>query len=139
METIIQHHEAAGVLITRIFLGSLFFFQGFDAVFKVKVANVIEAYESSFESKGIPRILTVLGSWFTSYAELIGGILLIAGLFQYYALYLLGIDLVLASIAFGIVSPMWNMRFVFPRLALLIFLIVVPSAWDVYSLDHLLH
>jgi len=138
MELITQYHEAIGTLIARIFLGLLFFFQGLDAVFNVKIANVIAAYETSFEKKGIPRFLTVGGSWFTSYVELIGGALLVVGLFQCIALPLLGIALVIASIAFGIVSPMWDMRFVFPRLALLLFLLVAPSSWDLFSLDHLI-
>ena len=138
METLIQHHEAAAVLIARTLLGLLFFFQGYDAVFRVKIANVIETYETSFGHKGIPRFITVAGAWFTSYAELIGGLLLILGLFHYYALYLLGFNLVLASLAFSIVSPMWDMRFVFPRLVLLLFLVIVPPSWNVLSLDHLL-
>lgn len=138
METLIQHHEAAAVLIARTLLGLLFFFQGYDAVFRVKIANVITTYEESFENKGIPRFITAAGAWFTSYAELIGGLLLIAGLFQYYALYLLGLNLLIASLAFSMVSPMWDMRFVFPRLALLLFLIAVPASWDLFSLDHLL-
>ena len=139
MEAIIQHHEAAAVIIARVFLGLLFFFQGYDAVFNVKVKNVIEAYENSFANKGIPKFLTVCGSWFTSYAELIGGFLLVVGLFEYYALYLLGINLIIASIAFGITSPMWDMRFVFPRLALLIFLPVVPRSCDIWSLNNLIN
>ena len=139
MEAIIQHHEAAAVIIARVFLGLLFFFQGYDAVFNVKVNNIIEAYENSFANKGIPKFLTVCGSWFTSYVELIGGFLLVVGLFEYYALYLLGINLIIASIAFGITSPVWDMRFVFPRLALIIFLLVVPHSYDVWSLDNLIN
>ena len=138
METITQYHEVAAVFIARVFLGLLFFFQGYDAVFNVKVHNVIEAYENSFANKGIPRFLTVCGSWFTSYVELIGGFLLIIGLFEYPVLYLLGIDLIIASIGFGITKPMWDLRYVFPRLALLLFLIVVPITWDLWSLDNLL-
>ena len=93
MDSIIQYHDVAAVFIARVFLGLLFFFQGFDAVFNIKVRNVIEAYENSFANKGIPRFITVLGSWFTSYVELIGGFLLVFGLFEYCALYLLGLNL----------------------------------------------
>ncbi len=138
MDTLTQHHESIAALIARVFLGLLFFFQGYDAVFKVKTSNVIDTYESSFANKGIPHFFTVCGAWFTSYAELIGGLFLITGLFEYWSLSLLGLDLVVASIGFGIVSPMWDTRHVFPRLALLIFLLAIPPAWDHYSLDHLL-
>ncbi len=110
MPTLIQHHEIVAVLIARVFLGCLFFFQGYDAVFNIKIRNVIYTYQNTFASKGIPKFVTVLGSWFTSYSELICGFLLIIGLFKYYALYFLGMDVILASIAFGITTPMWDMR-----------------------------
>ncbi len=138
MDSIIQYHDVAAVFIARVFLGLLFFFQGFDAVFNIKVRNVIEAYENSFANKGIPRFITVLGSWFTSYVELIGGFLLVFGLFEYCALYLLGLNLMIASIAFGITSPIWDMRFVFPRLVLLLFLLLMPYTFHSWSLDTIL-
>jgi putative oxidoreductase len=138
MDSIIQYHDVAAVFIARVFLGLLFFFQGFDAVFNIKVRNVIEAYENSFANKGIPRFITVLGSWFTSYVELIGGFLLVFGLFEYCALYLLGLNLIIASIAFGITSPIWDMRFVFPRLVLLLFLLLMPYTFHSWSLDTIL-
>lgn len=137
MEQISQHHEAIATLVARVFLGLLFFFQGYDAVFNIKIKNIIHNYENSFQSKGIPKFLTVLGSWFTSCTELIAGMLLIFGAFKYYALYLLGLDLVIASIAFGVATPMWDMRYAFPRLALLLLLLIVPINWDLYSFDHL--
>ena len=138
MENIIQYHEVSAAFIGRVFLGLLFFFQGFDAVFKVKVKNVVEAYGNSFAEKGIPKPLTVLGSWFTSYIELIGGFLLVLGLFEYYALYFLGLNLIIASIAFGITNPMWDTRFVFPRLVLVLFLLEIPHSWNAWSIDNLL-
>lgn len=137
METIFQYHEVFGVFVARVFLGLLFLFQGYDAVFNIKIRNIIANYENSFQSKGIPRILTVIGSWFTSLTELIGGLLLVVGLFKYYALYLLGLDLIVASIAFGIAAPMWDMRYVFPRLALLLFLLLVHADYDLISFDYL--
>ncbi len=137
MESIYQSHEIAAVFLARVFLGFLFFFQGYDAVFKVKIKNVIETYQNTFNSKGIPKILTICASWFTSCTEFIGGILLIVGLFEYCALYLLGINLIIAAIGFGINTPMWDTRFVFSRLLLLLFLLVVPQTWNVWSLDNL--
>lgn len=137
METIINHTEYAA-FIARVFLGLLFFFQGYDAVVHIKVKRVIEAYQYSFENKGIPRFLTICGSWFTSYVELFGGALLLLGLLQPYVLYLLGLDLILVTIAFGIVKPMWDMRYVFPRLALLIFLLAMPQKNGIWSIDHLI-
>ena len=138
MESIIQHHEVVAAFIARVFLGSLFFFQGYDAVFNIKVKNVIETYEASFLQKGIPRFVTVCGSWFTSYVELRGGFLLIVGLFEYYSLYLLGINLLIVNVVFGISNPMWDMKYVSPRLALLLFLLIIPATWNMWSLDNLI-
>jgi len=138
MIAIIQYNEMAAVLLARLLLGILFFFQGYDAVFNVKIRNVIAAYENEFSNKGIPRFITVCGAWFTSCVELVAGILLFFGLFGYYPLYLLGIALVLASLAFSINNPMWDMRFAFPRMVLLIFLLVVPASWNTLTLDNLL-
>jgi putative oxidoreductase len=138
MEIISQYHESVATLVVRVILGLLFFFQGYDAIFNVRVENIIDNYDDPFESKGIPKFLTVIGSWFTSYAKLIGGTLLILGLFKYVALYLLGVDLIITSMAFSIAKPMWDMRHFFPRLALLALLLIVPPQWDIYSLDRLL-
>jgi uncharacterized membrane protein YphA (DoxX/SURF4 family) len=137
MESLTYYHEITAVFIARVFLGLLFFFQGYDAVFNVKIKNVINTYQDSFSNIGVPKFLTISGAWFTSFVELIGGLLLIFGVFEYYTLYLLGLDLLIASIAFGIATPMWDTRHVFPRLALLIFLLAIPTSWNVLSLDNL--
>jgi putative oxidoreductase len=135
VEIISQYHYIAASLIARVFLGCLFFFQGYDAVFKVKIKHVIGTFEDEFSRKGIPKSLTVLAAWFTSCTELIGGFLLIIGLFEYAALYLLGLNLIIAAIGFGINTPVWNTRHVFPRLVLILFLLAVPQSWNAASLD----
>jgi uncharacterized membrane protein YphA (DoxX/SURF4 family) len=137
METLTLYHEITAAFIARIFLGLLFFFQGYDAVFNVKIKNVVNTYQNSFSNIGIPKFFTICGAWFTSFVELIGGLLLVLGAVEYYTLYLLGLDLLIASIAFGIATPMWDTRHVFPRLALLIFLLAIPASWNVLSLDNL--
>lgn len=136
MQTLIQNHYTIAVLIARFFLGFLFFFQGYDAIVRVGIKNVIETFHIPLSAKGIPKTFTVIGVWFTSYIQLIGGLLLIIGFVKYYVLYLLGIDLIVASIAFGFIKPMWDMQFVFPRMVILIFLLIVPSQWDVFSVDY---
>ena len=130
--------EALAVFIARIFLGLLFFFQGFDAVFRIRVKGVIEEIREPLAQKGVPGFFITTGAWFTSWAELVGGILLVFGWLKSYAFCLLGADLIMASVAFGIIKPMWDMQFAFPRLALLLFLLVTPAGWDIYSLDHLI-
>lgn len=138
MEIINQYHEIAAIFIARVFLGILFFFQGYDAVFKIKVSNVIETYQNLFEGKRMPRILIVLASWFTSYTELFCGLLLIVGLFEYVALFLLGLNLITAAIGFGLNTPMWDSKHVFIRLILILLLLIAPDAWHAWSLDNLI-
>jgi putative oxidoreductase len=136
MQVLFLNHEIAATLIARVILGLLFFFQGYDAVFKIKISGVLATIEEPLSTIKAPLFLIVLGAYFTSYVELICGFLLIIGFLKYYALYLLGIDLIIASIAFGVIKPMWNMQHVFPRLVLLLFLLITPSQWDVISIDH---
>ncbi len=139
MHTLIYSHEALAVFIARVFLGLLFFFQGYDAVFKVRIKNIVETVERPFGEKGVPRFLTVAAAWFTSYSELIGGALLVVGLFEYFALFLLGANILVAAIGFGITNPVWDLQHVFPRLMLLLFLLLVPASWHAWSLDHLVN
>lgn len=138
MEILSQYHESIAIFIARTFLGCLLFFQGFDAVFKIKIRNVIETFRHDFANKGIPRFVTVIGSWYTSLTELICGAMLILGLFQYPALILLGLNLLMVAVAFGLNTAMWDTKYVLPRLILLLFLLIAPPAWDQWSLDVLI-
>jgi len=132
----IHAREMDAAFIARVFLGLVFFLQGYDKVFRMGVKQVIQTVHQPLSEKGVPKIFSVLGAYFTSYVELICGALLIIGFVKYYCLYLLGFDLLFAAFAFGIVEPVWDMKHIFPRLALLIFLLAIPSQWDVISLDH---
>ena len=135
-ELLSPEHFAA--LIPRLFLGMLFFFQGFDALFTIGLKDIGETYRSAFAEKGIPNILTSAGILFTTLTELFGGLLLVFGIYRYYTLYILGANLLAATMAFSIVKPMWDTKHVFPRLAVLTFLMLLPTHWDIYSLDHLI-
>ncbi len=138
MDLITQYHSLAAILIARVFLGVLFLFQGYDAVVQIGLKKVTDTYQEGFGSKGIPRTLTALAAFFTSYTALICGFLLVFGLFEIVALYLLGLNLLVAGIGFGIHTPVWDTRYVYPRLVLLLLLLLTPPAWHSWSLDHLL-
>lgn len=137
MEIIEQYHYASAITIARVFLGFLFLFQGYDAVVKIGMKTVINTYQERFIRRGVPRSLISLAALFTSYTELICGGLLIFGLFEICALYLLGLNLVIAGIGFGMNEPLWDTRNVFPRLVLLLLLLMTPTEWHSFSLDHL--
>jgi putative oxidoreductase len=131
------YNEMAAVLLIRIFLGILFFWQGFDKVFNLKIRGVIETFKHPLIEKHFPPFLIPLAAYYTSYIELIGGFLLIIGFAKYIVLYLLGIDLLMVSLAFSIIKPMWDLQQIFTRLVLIAALLVLPSHWDVISLDYI--
>ena len=128
--------EIDAAFIARVFLGFLFFLQGYDKVFRIGVKQVIQTIHEPLSSKGIPKIFSNVGAYFTSYVELICGAFLILGFLKYASLYLLGFDMLFVAIVFGIVEPIWDMKHIFPRLSLLLFLLILPSQWDVISIDH---
>ena len=125
-------------LLARVILGVLFLFQGIDKIFLVGVKEEITTIEPAYLKIKMPDFFIRLVAYFTSYAELIGGFLLIIGLFKCSALYLLGIDLFIVSVGMSLLNPVWKMDLVFPRLALLIFLLIYPASLDVITLQHLI-
>ncbi len=140
METLIPslHHQSALMLLLRIILGTLFLFQGIDKAFNLGISKVASSFQYELGTKKFPKWVLTIAAFFTSYVELIGGILLIVGLFKTYAFYLLGIDLIVVTIAFSLIYPVWDMKFVLPRLLLLAILLYLPPSWDSFSLDWLL-
>ena len=132
----IHIREMEAVLMVRVFLGLLFFWQGYDKVFRIGVKNVVENIHAPLSEHGVPELFSKTGAYFTSYVELVCGATLILGFLKYWSLYLLGIDLVFAALAFSIVEPMWDLKHIFPRFIMLIFLLILPSQWDVISVDY---
>jgi uncharacterized membrane protein YphA (DoxX/SURF4 family) len=126
-------------LFVRVFLGILFFAQGYDKIFRIGVHNVVETFDNPLENRKIPKWMIISAVEYTSYVELIGGILLTVGFLTNFVLYLLGLDLIMVCIAFSVLKPLWDMQFVFPRLLLLILLSIIPCNWNVVSLDYILH
>ncbi|MBI2271416.1 MAG: DoxX family protein [Bacteroidetes bacterium] len=127
------------VFTLRVILGLLFFFQGYDKVFKVKIPGVITFFRSELGSINVPDLVLKLSTYYTSYIEFLCGALLIVGLFTKYALYLLGLDLILVVGAFSLIKPMWDMQLLFPRLMLLSILLYLPEEWNLISADHILN
>ena len=138
-ENIIECNHAALAFTVRLFLGIVFLLQGYDKVFKVKMAGVIEALSQPMSTNHIARPVVVLAAYYTSFVELLAGLFLILGLFTNFALYALGLDIVMVAFAMGLAKPMWDMHHVFPRLILIVILLAIPPHWDVYSLDFLIH
>jgi putative oxidoreductase len=127
--------ESIAVLYMRLLLGMLFIFQGYDKIFRIKIKGVIQTIEPYYRQIKIPRFLIVAIAYLTSYIEFIGGILLFLGLFKYISLYVLGLDLLIVSLGMSLMDPVWKMDIVMPRFILLIILLLIPSTYDIYSIQ----
>lgn len=125
--------------LVRVFAGILFFFQGYDKLFKIKMPGVIDTFMADAYRRNISRPFVSLIAYYTSIVEFVGGVLLIFGLLTNYALYALGIDLLLVCFAFSFIEPMWDMKHVFPRFLLIILLLLLPLEQNILSLDYLIN
>ncbi len=125
--------------LVRVFAGILFFFQGYDKLFKIKMPGVIDTFMADAYRRNISRSFVSLIAYYTSIVEFVGGILLVLGLLSNYALYALGIDLLLVCFAFSFIEPMWDMKHVFPRFLLIILLLLLPLEQNILSLDYLIN
>ena len=130
--------RAAAVLFTRALLGIIFLMQGFGKVFVFTLPKLYGMFFSDFEKTFLPKWLIWATAYYTSYAEMICGFLLIIGLFRKWALYLLAADLLIVSFGHGLLEPIWDLQHVIPRGILLIAVLIFPSAWDKWHIDHLL-
>ena len=128
-------NHAIAVATIRIVAGILFFFQGYDKVFKIGTRQVQQAMRAQLEGKAFPEGLLSLIVILTSYIELLCGFLLILGLFKFYSIYLLCMSLVLVVTGFSYAKPMWENNHLFIRLILLVTLLLTPVEWDRFSLD----
>ncbi|NNL92299.1 MAG: DoxX family protein [Saprospiraceae bacterium] len=132
-------NRAIGVLTARLLLGFIFFMQGFGKVFNMGVDNVYNSFFKETYQDLLPSFLTIATAYYTSFIELIGGMLLIFGFKKNMALYFLASVLVIVTFGHGLATPIWDLSHVMYRAMLLIFLLVIPASWDKYSLDTLLN
>ena len=132
-------HEAEPIalLSIRLLAGILFFFQGYDKLFRLKTEGVLRAFADPLAQRNISPSFARICIFLSSFIELVGGLLLATGLFRDPVLYLLIADMLGVALAFSFLKPMWEMGFFFPRFALLAVLLLLPPEWDCYSLSNL--
>jgi len=129
--------RAAGILFARALLGIILFMQGFGKIFTFTVPTVYDKFFRPFEATFLPKWLIWATAYYTSYIELIGGLLLIIGLFRKYTLILLAIDLFVVSFGHGLLEPIWDLSHVIPRAILLLILFLSPQEWDRWHADRI--
>ena len=131
--------RAWAILFARLVLGLIFFMAGVMKVFQLGPLNHARKYFLPFADTFLP----VWSLWATGvvipFVELIAGAMIILGLRVRVALIALGF--VLAVVTFGHLLHDALYEFhthVIPRLALLLFVLLLPREDDRFSLDYLL-
>jgi len=132
-------NRAWAVLFARLVLGLIFFMAGVWKVFQLGPLNHARKWFLPYADTFLP----VWSLWATGvtipFVELIAGALVIAGLRVREALIALGF--VLAIVTFGhlLKEPLYEFHtHVIPRLALLLFVFMIPHEDDRFSLDTLI-
>jgi len=132
-------NRAWAVLFARLVLGLIFFMAGVWKVFQLGPLNHARKWFLPYADTFLP----VWSLWATGvtipFVELIAGALVIAGLRVREALIALGF--VLAIVTFGhlLKEPLYEFHtHVIPRLALLLFVFMIPRQDDRFSLDSLI-
>ncbi len=130
--SLLNYHIAE--FFARCFVAILFIFQGYDKLFIVKIKNVIGIFQTEATKKEIPKYLIVFISYFTSITEFFGGLLLLMGLFHQIVSVILAVNLLVVTIAFSVLKPVWDLQHVFPRFVILL-LVILLSNYFYFGLD----
>ena len=127
------------VLTIRMLLGFIFLMQGFGKVVTMGVEQVYKAdfFYGTFNTL-LPDFIIQATAYYTSYIELIGGLLLVIGFKTNYALYALSSVLIIVTFGHGLAQPIWDLSHVMFRAILLVALLLLPQEWDKFSLDNLI-
>lgn len=132
--------RAWALFIARALLGIVFFIAGVHKVF------TIGALEHARRLFVVPYANTYLPEWSlwltgtaTPVLELVFGALVLIGLFTRPSLLVLGSILVMVAFGHLVLSPLFVMNgFILPRTGLLLFVLLLPREWDLFSVDALL-
>jgi len=131
--------RAWAILFARLILGLIFFMAGEMKVFQLGPLNHARKYFLPFADTFLPVWSLWTMGVIIPFVELIAGGLVILGLRVREALVALGF--VLAVVTFGhlLHEPLYEFHtHVIPRLALVLFIFLLPREDDLFSLDHLI-
>lgn len=135
-----SHNRAWALLFARGVLGLIFFMAGVYKVFQMGPLGhartfFIEPYADTF----LPAWSLWAAGTIIPIIELVAGALVILGLRTREALVALGGILVIVTFGHLLKEPLYQFHtHVIPRLALLLFVLMLPFEDDRFSLDHLL-
>jgi putative oxidoreductase len=130
-------HWAIAILLLRTVTGSLFFFQGYDKLFNIKIINVVRTFNTPGSKFQLSKFYLTPAIAIASLIEMICGAMLIVGLYKNIALYLIAFDLIIIAFIFSAIKAMWDLQFYFPRLVLIAALLLLTWIPDIFSLDNM--
>ena len=130
------HRRALAVLFARAVLGLIFFQAGLYKVFVLTPVGHAQKWFLPFADTFLPRWSLWAVGVSIPFAELIGGGLVLLGLFTTAGLALLGTVLCIVTFGHLLHEPLYSFSdHVIPRLALTVLVLALPRAWDRWSLD----
>jgi uncharacterized membrane protein YphA (DoxX/SURF4 family) len=127
------------ILFARLVLGLIFFMAGVYKVFRMTpVGHAHKYFVDPYADTFLPSWSLWLTGLTVPVVELVAGALLIIGLRVREALLALGFVLVLVTFGHLLKEPLYAFHtHVIPRLALLLFILLLPREADHFSLDQL--
>ncbi len=131
--------RAWALLFARLVLGLIFFMAGVYKVFQMTPAGHVAKWFLPYRDTFLPVWSLWAAGLAIPFVELFGGAMLLVGWRIRTALLALGAVLVVVTFGHLLKEPLYPFHeHVIPRLALLLFLLMMPAADDAYSLDRLL-
>ena len=131
--------RAWALLFARLVLGFIFFMAGVFKVFDMTPVGHVRKWFLPYQDTFLPSWSLWAVGLAIPLVELVGGALLLLGWRVYHALLALGAVLVIVTFGHLLKEPLYPFHeHVIPRLALLVFLLVMPRDADQFSLDHLI-
>jgi uncharacterized membrane protein YphA (DoxX/SURF4 family) len=132
--------RAWAILFARLILGLIFFMAGVMKVFQLGPLNHARKYFLPFADTFLPVWSLWAMGVVIPFVELVAGAMVILGVRVREALVALGF--VLAVVTFGhlLHAPLYEFHtHVIPRLALLLFVLLIPREDDLFSLEYLVN
>ena len=128
------------ILFARAILGLIFFMAGSWKVFELgPVQHARQMFVDAYADSFLPTWSLWATGTIVPVVELVAGALVLVGLRTRMALIALGLVLVLVTFGHLLASPLYQFHtHVIPRLALLLFVLLLPREDDRFSLDSFL-
>jgi uncharacterized membrane protein YphA (DoxX/SURF4 family) len=134
-----KHGRSWALLFARLVLGLIFFMAGVWKVFQLGPLEHARKYFLPFADTFLPVWSLWVVGVIIPFIELIAGVLVILGLRTREALISLGFVLTIVTFGHLLREPLYEFHtHVIPRLALLLFVLLLPRSDDRFSIDYLL-